>query len=301
MMDRSWTGEIGDGRVSQEASEVEAAIDAALEMAPVRARARVTPDVTTLLGLAAAFGILGVAMVAESSLSAFLNPAALLLVLGGTLAVTLVSFPLSDVRAAWREIGATLILRTRDPRAFAWNLLVLADAVRRNGPEAIRDAASEFRDDPYLRRAHSLIAEGLPPEAMAEILGGELETQMADRLAAVGVLRRAAEVAPAMGLIGTLIGLVQMLGKLQDPAAIGPAMAIALLTTFYGAVFGNMVLHPLAGKIERKVEADAFIGRLCLAGAVSIARRENPKRLELALNAALPPGGRLRLFNKDPA
>jgi chemotaxis protein MotA len=113
------------------------------------------------------------------------------------------------------------------------------------------------------------------------------------------VLRRASEVAPAMGLIGTLVGLVQMLGSLSDPSAIGPAMALALLTTFYGAVLGNVVLSPLAAKVERAAEEDALVKTLYTIGAVSIARQENPRRLEMLLNAVLPPGKRIQYFDRE--
>jgi len=111
------------------------------------------------------------------------------------------------------------------------------------------------------------------------------------------ILRRAAEVAPAMGLIGTLVGLVQMLGNLDDPSAIGPAMAVALLTTFYGAVLGNMVFAPLASKLERKSDEEALLNEIYLLGITSIARQESPRRLEVLLNTILPPANRISYFD----
>ena len=100
-----------------------------------------------------------------------------------------------------------------------------------------------------------------------------------------------------MGLIGTLVGLVQMLGGLDNPSTIGPAMAVALLTTFYGAVLAYMVFNPLAAKLERRAEHERLLGTLYLMGVTSIARKENPRRLEMALNTALPPAIRVRNFN----
>jgi chemotaxis protein MotA len=100
-----------------------------------------------------------------------------------------------------------------------------------------------------------------------------------------------------MGLIGTLIGLVQMLSQLDDPAAIGPAMAVALLTTFYGAMLSTMVLAPIAAKLEGNSEHEALTRKLILVGAVSIARGENPRRLEMLLNSILPPAHRLNTFD----
>ncbi|HLF58773.1 MAG TPA: MotA/TolQ/ExbB proton channel family protein, partial [Alphaproteobacteria bacterium] len=111
------------------------------------------------------------------------------------------------------------------------------------------------------------------------------------------VLRKGAEVAPAMGLIGTLVGLVQMLGRLDDPGTIGPAMAVALLTTFYGAVLANVVLAPLASKLERNSREELLVKHIFLMAASSIARQENPRRLEMLLNSVLPPSKRVQFFD----
>ena len=105
------------------------------------------------------------------------------------------------------------------------------------------------------------------------------------------------EFSPAMGLIGTLIGLVQMLGNLGDPSTIGPAMAVALLTTFYGAVLANMVFLPLASKLERNSKEEALVSNIYLMGAASIGRQENPRRLEMLINSLLPPSQRVRYFD----
>ncbi len=100
-----------------------------------------------------------------------------------------------------------------------------------------------------------------------------------------------------MGLIGTLVGLIQMLGNLEDPSPIGPAMAVALLTTFYGAILANMVFTPLASKLERNSSEETLINRLYVMAPASIGRQENPRRLEMLLNTILPLGNRVEYFN----
>lgn len=250
-------------------------------------------DVATLVGLLAAVGVIVVAMTAGGSLRAFLDPPSLIVVLGGTLAVTTASFSLADVLRAWRQAGQMLALATHDPQAVARQVLLLAEAARRAGPETLKGVLPDLKHDPFLQRSVSLIVEGLPPDDIERMLTGEVEASGAARIKSAAVLRRASEVAPAMGLIGTLVGLVHMLGGLDDPAAIGPAMALALLTTFYGAVLGNVALAPLAAKLERAAEDEALIKTLYTIAAVSIARQENPRRLEMLLNAVLPPGKRL--------
>ncbi|MBP2227730.1 chemotaxis protein MotA [Azospirillum agricola] len=266
---------------------------------PRSVRLRGGLDVATLVGLAAAGGVILVAITAGGSLRAFLDPPSLMIVLGGTLAVTTASFSLGDVAVAWKNAAAVLIHQTLDPKGVARQVLLLAEAARRAGPETLRNVLPELRAEPFLHRSVTLITEGLPPDVMERMLTGEVEASAGAHGRSAGVLRRASEVAPAMGLIGTLVGLVQMLGSLNDPSAIGPAMALALLTTFYGAVLGNVVLAPLAAKVERAAEEDALVKTLYTIGAVSIARQENPRRLEMLLNAVLPPGKRIQYFDRE--
>ncbi len=262
------------------------------------ARLRGGTDLATLVGLAAAAGVILVAMAAGGSLRAFVDPPSLIIVLGGTLAVTTASFSLGDVAMAWRDAAAVLVHRTHDPRGVARQVLLLAEAARR-APETLKNVLPELRGDSFLQRCITLVSEGLPPDDIERMLTGEVEATGSGQVKSAGVLRRASEVAPAMGLIGTLVGLVQMLGGLNDPSAIGPAMALALLTTFYGAVLGNVVLSPLAAKVERAAQDEALVKTLYTIGAVSIARQENPRRLEMLLNAVLPPGKRIQYFDRD--
>jgi len=260
-------------------------------------RAPRAPDWATILGLAAACGVILTALALGGSFRAFYDPPALVIVLGGTLAVTAISFTGPELAAVRRALGRTLFEPRRNPRVAARQMLLLADAARRTGLETLRSVQPELRGDPFLQRGVGLIADGLPPEEIHRVLTAETEAALTAQSRSAAVLRRAAEVAPAMGLIGTLIGLVQMLGTLDNPSAIGPAMAVALLTTFYGAVLGNMVLTPLAGKIEAVADQEALVRTLYTIGAVSIARQENPRRLELLLNTVLPPGSRIRFFD----
>ena len=280
-------------------TELRTARGAPATAAPVRPRTRAGLDAATLIGLGAAVGVILVAITAGGSLRAFLDPPSLLVVLGGTLAVTAASFSLGDVTSAWKGAGGMLVKAQHDPRAVARQVMLLAEAARRAGPEMLKSMLPELRGEPFLHRCLSLITEGLPTDDVERMLTAEVEASGAARATSAAVLRRASEVAPAMGLIGTLVGLVQMLGGLSDPSTIGPSMALALLTTFYGAVLGNVVLAPLAAKLERSAEEEALVKTLYTIGAVSIARQENPRRLEMQLNTLLPPGRRIQYFDKD--
>jgi chemotaxis protein MotA len=191
----------------------------------------------------------------------------------------------------------TVVYHAESPRTAALRILYLADAARRNGPLALEEELNASPHSRFLAQAISLVIDGFPTGEIEHILGRERHATSERHVRSAGVLRRAGEVAPAMGLIGTLIGLVQMLGNLQDPAAIGPAMAVALLTTFYGAVLANMVFHPLATKLERNSEVEAMVNQIFAIGAASISRQENPRRLEMTINSILSPVQRVSYFD----
>jgi chemotaxis protein MotA len=136
--------------------------------------------------------------------------------------------------------------------------------------------------------------DGIAVTEVERMLEDERRATVQRRLDSAEILRRAADIAPAMGLIGTLVGLVQMLGQLNDPSAIGPAMAVALLTTFYGAVLGTMVLAPLAAKLERVSSDERDLLAIYAAGAAAIGRKDHPRQVEHTLNALLPEAERVQ-------
>jgi chemotaxis protein MotA len=190
-----------------------------------------------------------------------------------------------------------IIYHAEAPEGAARQILQLAETARQNGPLALESELKSVHHGRFLTQAVSLMVDGLPSEEVENILGRERHATHERHMRSAGVLRRAGEVAPAMGLIGTLVGLVQMLGNLEDPSSIGPAMAVALLTTFYGAVLANMVFHPIATKLERNSEVEAMINQIYSIGAVSISRQENPRRLEMTINAILSPVQRVSYFD----
>ncbi len=256
-----------------------------------------TIDFATLVGVSGAFLVIGAAMVLGGSPESFVDLPAILIVVGGTFLVTTVSFSLAEVRYAQRVMLRAVVYHAESPRNAALRILYLADAARRNGPLALEKELNASAHSRFLAQAIALVIDGFPAEEIEHLLGRERHATGERHVRSAGVLRRAGEVAPAMGLIGTLVGLVQMLGNLQDPSTIGPAMAVALLTTFYGAVLANMVFHPLASKLERNSEVEAMVDQIYAIGAASISRQENPRRLEMTINAILSPAQRVSYFD----
>jgi len=253
-------------------------------------------DLATIIGLIAAFAVLGVAIAVGGSAAAFIDMPSILIVVGGTVAVTTICFSLPELGRAIASIAQTLLHRLADPAQAAVTVLKLADKARKDGLLSLEGAVAAARGEPFLAGGLRMVVDGAQSDEVEAVLRRELGATSQHQLRAASVLRKAAEVAPAMGLIGTLVGLVQMLGNLSDPTAIGPGMAIALLTTFYGAMLANMVFAPLAAKLERNAGEAALVHNIYLTGVASIGRQENPRRLENLLNALLPPAKRIRFY-----
>lgn len=267
----------------------------ALDPAPPRRLMRFDP--ATIVGFASAFGFLLIGIVLGGPLLPFIDVPSLFIVIGGTLGVTLISFSVGDVVAAHKASAKVLFRSIIRAQAIAQRMLTLAELARKQGVLALERTPDAATGNPVAAKALRMVIEGVPPNEIERILERDIAEMTQRHARSANVLRKAAEVAPAMGLIGTLIGLVQMLGNLQDPSTIGPAMAVALLTTFYGAVLACMVLAPLAVKLDRRSSAEALVANVCMLAAVSMGRQENPRRLEMMLNAILPPSERVQHFD----
>ncbi len=254
-------------------------------------------DIATVLGLFGSFTLVTGAVLMGGAVASFFNLPSVLLVLGGTFLVTTISFSMQEVVRAQKLIASTIFTRRITPDYAAYSMLDLAEKCRGKGVLQLQSHLLSLADDSFQRKSLQLVVDGLPVEEVSRILQNDLNGMIARHNSGSGVLRKAAEVAPAMGLIGTLVGLVQMLGNLNDPTSIGPAMAVALLTTFYGAVLANMFFSPLASKLERNSAEEVLLNRVFMLGATSIGRQENPRRLEMLLNTLLPPASRVQYFS----
>jgi chemotaxis protein MotA len=213
------------------------------------------------------------------------------------MAVTSVSYTWEEISNAGKIIGNTLFRQRHDAKNMALQLMEIAVLAKKKGLLALASVESELQKDHHLYKAAQIVTDGYAPEEIERILTQGLDALIARHRRSASILRRAADTAPAMGLIGTLIGLVQMLANLQDPEAIGPAMAVALLTTFYGAILGTAVLSPMAAKLERNSNEEAMLRTLVMIAMISIARQDNPRRLEMLLNTELPPEERIQYFD----
>lgn len=258
---------------------------------------RSSPDLFTILGALCAIGLIVGAIAYGQSNASFLDIPSIMIVILGTIAATCISYTGEEMRNVIGILGSTMIRQIRKPSVVARELMDIAALCRKKGTLIVSSLDSELRRDMLIHRAMQLVVDGYTGDDIDRVLGQEVDALVERHRRSASILRRASEIAPAMGLIGTLVGLVQMLSALDDPSTIGPAMALALLTTFYGAIMGLVLLAPLAGKLERNSNDEAMIRILIMNAAVSIARQENPRRLEMILNSDLPPDERIKYFD----
>ena len=232
-------------------------------------------DFATFLGLISAFGLIGLAIYTNSSLNLFLNFPSFLIVFGGTIGATLVNYSLSEFFNLIRGLKYVIFHKEPDINEIKEILLRLSNTARKKGVMAL-ETELENVDDLFLKKGITLIVDGMETNSIKNILETQINFINERHKIGYEILESMANYSPAMGLIGTLIGLVQMLQQMNEPTTIGPAMAIALITTFYGAIMSNVIFMPLSGKLKRKSEKEIFYKRIYLEGVLSIARGENP-------------------------
>ena len=252
-------------------------------------------DLGTIIGIVVGLGLVIASIVMKGTILAFVDVASVLIVAGGTFAASCVAFPLGSVFAAIKTAMSIFFQHKIDNLETVRSLLKAADVVRKNGPVALEKVTSE---NDFMRTAFDLVADGYRPEDIRGVLSIELEASQARDEEIVKILDKMAELAPAWGMIGTLIGLVIMLLNLDDPSSIGPAMAVALLTTLYGALLANLFLGPSAAKLADRSERAGLNLALIIEGALGMARNENPRAIQQRLVGFMPPSDRAALQAK---
>lgn len=249
-------------------------------------------DLATLAGLMVGVVCLGLGIfsrgVSPDAFLAFGHVPSALIVLGGTLAALLLSVPMRAVLNGGRVAFKALVHRRPSARRLVEDLVRYAEVARREGILALESAADTVRD-PFLGRALGLAVDGTDPAEIEGILTGELEALAERHAAGRRTFEVLAKYAPAWGLIGTLVGLILMLGSLRDdPSAVGPGMSLALVTTFYGAVLANFLFGPIAEKLQERSEEELAFKRIVLRGVVAIQSGDNPRIVRQKLRSVLP-------------
>jgi chemotaxis protein MotA len=253
-------------------------------------------DYSTIAGMLIALLIMGIAVSTGGKVFSFLNFPSFLIVIGGTYFVTLASFSWKEMSGLARSLEQVVFTKIGDAKEIGTQAVGIAEYAKKNGMLGLQNKEKEVERTSLLHKGMRMLVDGTTIQEVDQVLRQDIESILQRNRRSATMLRRASEIAPAMGLIGTLIGLVQMLGELDNPANIGPHMAIALLTTLYGALLSYMIITPLASKIERNSEEELILNKIYLTSVVSIGNQENPRKLERMINTILPPAKRLKIY-----
>lgn len=246
-------------------------------------------DALTPIGLLVGFGMLIFGVITNGGISGFLSfvdPASMLIVVGGLLAGLLVSFPLKDMKHMFTVIRHGFSHNEQNLSGLIKTFVHLSDRARREGLLSL-ETQLDGVDDPFIRKGILLAVDGIEPDVINDIMNAEIVAMEERHRKGRSILEKAGEYAPAWGMIGTLIGLVLMLKSLNDPSSLGPNMAIALLTTLYGTLLANLFFLPLASKLALKTEQEVFFKQIIIEGVIGVQSGQNPKLLEEKLSAFL--------------
>lgn len=241
-------------------------------------------DIATLIGFLGGFGIIIGAIATGGDVMLFVNTPSILIVVGGTFMVTLMRISLADFLRSFGVAAKAFLNKKDDPAALIEEAVRLADVARKNGLLALE---GETIENEFLQRGVSLCVDGHDPALVKKMLGEDINQAIQRHDVGQDMWKSVGDMAPAMGMIGTLVGLVQMLANMSDPASIGPAMAVALLTTLYGAVIANAFAIPLADKLGSVSNYERLNKSLILETIAGIQEGMNPKVLQTLLNSYL--------------
>ena len=247
-------------------------------------------DLSTVTGLVLATVAIAGSIMYGSPLSIFIDIPSVVIVGGGVLATTLIKWPIENVKALMSYYMKSIFTTPVDPKAIIEEIQKLAEIARRESVFALEKVAVE---DKFLKKAVTLAADNRPPEVITSILSLEIAAMEDRHSRGVDMLEGMGADGPSFGMIGTLIGLVQMLQNMSDPSSIGPAMAVALLTTFYGSVVANVFTLPVAVKIKQRSKQESTKMNIIVAGVLGIVAGENPRVIREKLDSFLPPKDRL--------
>lgn len=242
-------------------------------------------DLATLIGLIGAFAIVIASVMLGGSVGTFVNTPSLLVVLGGTALVTMMKFSLGQFLGAASVAVKAFLHKPLPPKELIETAIDLAKSARKEGLLALENA--EVGDE-FMQTGVGLLVDGHSAETIRTMLEQDLSQTLQRHSNGQAIFKAIGDVAPAMGMIGTLIGLVQMLSNMDDPRQIGPAMAVALLTTLYGALIANMVALPIADKLAVRTKEEKVSKSLIIDALLCIHEGQNPRVIESMLQTYLP-------------
>jgi len=246
-------------------------------------------DLSTIIGVVGGIAVVifGVA-VAKGDFGLFISVSSLLITVGGSFASLLVANPLSRMLGVMRYFSLTVRMPNYEEERIISQLVTFSEKARREGLLALEDDLEEVEDE-FLRKGIQLVVDGTDPEIIKNILYNDLNQIQARHAVGIKIFDDWGKSAPAFGMIGTLIGLILMLGNIEDKSAIGSGMSTALITTLYGAFLANLLFIPMRNNLQDKDNSEALVKEIMTEGILSIQSGDNPRILEEKLVSFLPP------------
>ena len=248
-------------------------------------------DLATFIGLIAGVVLLSWSMFAKEPVRTFVDPASATIVFGGTCAALLISFPLKKVANLLKVTKNAFFAETQSPRKLIEDLVKYAEIARRDGILSLENMTETIQDK-FIVKGIQMAVDGTDPELIQQILEGELDS-LAERHADGRFLfETMGKYGPSFGMIGTVMGLIIMLSHMEDTTQIGAGMAVALITTLYGAISANLIFLPIADKLKLRSKEELLMKQIIIKGVMSIQSGDNPRIVEQKLKTFLPPSFR---------
>ena len=243
-------------------------------------------DIATIIGIVSGAIVVAIAILLGGDFGTFVNVPSILIVVGGGFAATVIRFPLANVFSALALGGKVAFTHKKtSAKDMIGEIARLAEIVRKDGPLGLEGA--EINED-LLKKGSQMVADGYDPDVIRGMLERERDLFLERLSEGARIYKSIGDAAPAFGMIGTLVGLVQMLSTMDDPSTIGPSMAVALLTTLYGAVIANLIALPIADKLGNKAVLEELNQTLALDGIMQLRDNKSPALIRELLVAYLP-------------
>lgn len=255
-------------------------------------------DIATIIGLVGTLGCVFYGIMGGSAgIATFINIPSVLITIGGTIAATLIAFPLPEFMKVFKVAMKILKAPQFDPTTTIQMMVSFAEKSRQQGLLSLENEVENLNDE-FLKLGMRLIVDGTDPQEVRDLMETELETLSMRHRRAQELFLTIGKFAPAFGMIGTLIGLIAMLKTMDDPSTIGPSMAVSLITTFYGSLMANIFCLPVAGKLKTRTADEILLKRTIIEGLIMIQAQANPRFIAQKLASFLPPSARPAVLSK---
>ena len=245
-------------------------------------------DLATIIGLVTGVGFILFGIMTGGGIALYIDVKSMMIVGGGTIGATLINYPLAEVIGTIKIVQKAFLHKEESPMEIIDTLVSFAETARREGILSLEQQAATL-DDKFLKTGITLAVDGTEPDHIRDIMTTEINYIAERHKTGANIFDAMGMYAPAFGMVGTLIGLIAMLAKMSDPSSIGPSMAVALITTLYGAFAANLIFIPIAGKLRLRSAGEILVKELSVEGIMSIQSGDNPRIVEDKLKAFISP------------